>query len=97
MEAIIYPTSRDVPYSTWESGFKFSQAFAQEMREKFPTWGDLHDAIKYDDQGLMWGLLFKYHYRLAVITPQEIVAAADSGEIHELIERARQAVEFITA
>jgi hypothetical protein len=96
MKAINYPTSTDVLHSDWSATFHFSQAFAQEMLEKFPTWEALHNAIKRDDQGRMWGFLFEYSNRLAAITPQEIVTAADGGHIRELIDRARQAVEFIT-
>lgn len=77
-----------------DSRFTFPDAYKRELKEKFPTVRVLHDALDRNDPAYVRDLLSAYLTKLAVITPQQVLLAAEEGKLEELVDRSRQAVEF---
>lgn len=92
MGTIAYPTWTDVCYTSTTNGYKFPEAFVEELAGKFPDWPALHDALKRSDQ-VVWGLLRKYQEKLSEFTTEQIIEAAEADNLQDLVERARQSIE----
>jgi hypothetical protein len=88
---IEYPKSYEA--SDWSAGYRFPAAFAQEVKEKFPTWTQLHRSIAEDDRAQAWGLLRTYSNSLAEITPKDVIEAGAENAFPKLLERAKLAIE----
>ena len=100
MAKIAFPTMSEMVEmgvgldSDWTNGFTFPDGYIQELKARFPDVRDLHQALTNADQGMVNSLLSAYLTKLSVITPEQVVKAAEGRRLDELIDRAQQAIEF---
>ena len=102
MAKIPFPTTNEMVEmgigleSDWTDGFSFPEGYVRELKERFPDVQGLHRALDSADEGLVNSLLSAYLTKLTVITPEQVVKTAQDQKIDELVDRARQAIEFRT-
>ena len=100
MATVPFPTMREIVEmgigldSDWTEGFSYPGGYIQELKGRLPDVQHLHHALTRADQGMVDSLLRAYLTKLTVITPEQVVAAQAEGRLDELVDRARQAVEF---
>lgn len=93
-KSVAYPRSSDVGVYEWRRDFSFPPEFVRELKDKFPDWPDLHKALKANNQGGMWGLLWEYGRRMARVKSSDVLEAVKTGKIDQLAERMRDAIRL---
>lgn len=100
MATVPFPTNQEMIRmgvgltSIWRANFFYPEGYKQELKERFPDVEVLHKALDRDDSGMVNELLSAYLTKLWVVTVEQLVEAAEQSTLEEIVDRARQAVEF---